>query len=109
MTDVTEASYEILLKARDQLRVIHHDPGRIRLRFSPKILTSVPELRSEADRDWLTSIPGIARVKTNLVTFSLTISYDPAVITPDAWERVLSGSDNEARAVLEAVCGGSDS
>ena len=86
------------------LRVVGHDPGRIRLRFSPRILTALPKLKLEAEREGLAAIPGISGVKANMMTFSLTISYDPATIAPASWGTVLSGSLEEARAVLERIC-----
>ena len=86
------------------LRVVGHEPGRITLRFSPRVLAALPQLRFEAEREGIAAIPGISGVKTNMMTCSLTISYDPATISPASWGTVLSGSLEEARAVLERLC-----
>jgi hypothetical protein len=107
-TDASAAGAELLLKARNKIRITRHDPGSIRLRFSPTILKLVPELSSEAERANLSSIPGIGDVKANLMTCSLTIGYDPKVIAPESWEIVVLGSEEEARRLLEDLCNQSD-
>jgi copper chaperone CopZ len=60
---------------------LHHVPGRLRLkaaefRHQPRVL--------EAARRELSALHGVCRVSTNLLTGSILVEYDPAVLTPDA-------------------------
>jgi hypothetical protein len=91
----------ILLEARSLVRIIHHVPGRVRLRADPRILDAVPELISEEGRAAFAAWRGIEDIRINPVAFSLVIRYDPDTLDPAQWEALLEGSEEEARSVVE--------
>lgn len=57
---------------------VHHVPGRLRLR--------APRLHSDAAEATARAVPGVASAKTNPLTKSLTITYDPRRLAiADLW------------------------
>ena len=95
-----------LLKSRSRLSVVHHVPGRLRLRFAPDILDAVPELESRLGEGALTAVEGVEDVRVNAFASSMVIVYDPDRIAPDDWETLIAGSDEQARAVIARLLGG---
>lgn len=91
----------ILLRARLYLSIAHHIPGRIRLKFQPAILREVPELATPAGRAALESWNVIQDIKVNTMGLSLLLQYDATRLEPGSWERLIEGSEEEARAVVE--------
>jgi hypothetical protein len=72
---------------RDALELVHHHPGRLRVRANA--------LRAEEDESRATAVaarvshgmaavPGIARLTHNARTGSLLIEYEPGLVEPDA-------------------------
>lgn len=91
---------EFLLAARRQLRIAHHVPGRLRIRFAPALMNDAPELSEAAALQALQGIAGVRAVSLRRATLSLVIDYDPSVIPPETWDTIVHGSDGEAREVL---------
>lgn len=97
------------LSLRAHLRIIHHVPGRIRLRFSQ------PRKGSGVDTNGLTdflaevrAVPGILSVRVSPATLSAVVEYDAKVLRPDFWPLLLSGPEDEALAALGALTGRRD-
>jgi hypothetical protein len=91
---------EILLRARKHLRIAHHIPGRIRLRFDPGILEAVPEIKDGERGDLLSGLPGIKDVRLNAAAFSLVVTYDRDKIEPGWWEQLIEGDEDAAAEVV---------
>lgn len=85
-----------LIALRDCLDVAHHVPGRIRIRFSLKILTRPAAHRLLDATDGGRAVPGFRGMRVNASARSVVIEYDPAVIAPDKLEEALTTRD-EAR------------
>lgn len=66
---------------REALRLVHHHPGRLRLR-AQAFEGAAPAFARVRER--LESIAGITRLDHNARTGSLLVSYAPATIEPDA-------------------------
>ena len=94
---------EILLRARSYLSITHHEPGSIRLRFKPAILSAVPEIATSAGHDVLSGWDAIQDVKLNALGMSLQIRYDALRFEPQGWERLIDGSEAEAQAVVSDI------
>lgn len=94
LPDLTE-----LLELRAGLGIIHHIPGRIRLRLGPKVLALGARADTAAALDWLDTLPGITGVRLNAAAASLVIVYDPARLDPQWWETLILGEDDEALAL----------
>ncbi|WP_051340265.1 heavy-metal-associated domain-containing protein [Azospirillum halopraeferens] len=83
------------------LRIVHHIPGRIRLKLEAAA-GAVPVTAGDAgafDRA-LSGLSGIRSVRLNPLARSCTIEYDPALIPPSAWPDLLAGRDTPGAAGL---------
>ncbi len=92
-----------LLTLRDHLGIIHHVPGRIRLRFDPdRVLTA---LGGRIDRleGTLARVPGITGFEVNAAARSLVVTYEPARFAPSAWALLLTGTRAAAAELLRSV------
>lgn len=67
--------------AREAVELVHHHPGRLRLRASAFVGASDALARVQARLD---AMPGIASVEHNPKTGSLLIHYEPGLVEPDA-------------------------
>ncbi|KAA5613783.1 cation transporter [Rhodovastum atsumiense] len=92
-----------LLAARRYITIAHHIPGRIRLRFDPLPLSRAMGGRTERLRPLLGRIRGIAGIDLNLPARSLVVAYDPAVLAPATWERLLTLAAGEAAGLLDRL------
>lgn len=90
---------EVLLRARPHLHIVHHIPGRVRLRFGPGILEAVQEIATEGEA-LLSGLAGIKDVRVNAAAFSLVVTYDQDRLRPDWWDKLIEGSDAEAAEVV---------
>lgn len=86
---------EVLLRARPHLQIVHHVPGRVRLRFGPGILEAVPEIATQGEA-LLSGLTGIKDVRVNAAAFSLIVNYDRDRLPPGWWEKLIEGSEAEA-------------
>ncbi|MFZ2447755.1 MAG: HMA2 domain-containing protein [Syntrophobacteraceae bacterium] len=89
---------DVLLLAR-HVSIVHHIPGRIRLRVSP----SGVALASGLDLNQLIDcIPGVIGIRVNALVGSIVIEYDPDRLSPDLWEAMArSNGDPESVSEIE--------
>jgi len=96
---------ETLLRFSTKLRIVHHIPGRIRL----KLDTSVPDEQVDAIanakqfRKSLDSAPGIRSVSLNLLARSCTVEYDTRHIPSATWSDLVNGVCSPAVETLLGV------
>ncbi|WP_031388587.1 HMA2 domain-containing protein [Desulfonatronum thiodismutans] len=86
---------------RRYLTVKHHIPGRIRLLFSPA-LVSRPEVRELAAAHSELP-PGVFSVRVNVLALSVIIEYDPERIAPTLLDELLTADDDRVVAVLREL------
>jgi len=100
MTDLPDLSD--LLRLREGLSIVHHIPGRIRLRLGPIIQewAAMQELTPDQAVDWLDTVPGINGIRLNAAAASLIIAYDPERLDPDWWETLILGDEDMAAALV---------
>ncbi len=67
--------------SREAIELVHHHPGRLRLRASVFEGESQEFARAQAVLD---AMPGIAGVEHNARTGSVLIRYEPGLVEPDA-------------------------
>lgn len=93
---------ESLLALRRDLDIVHHLPGRIRLRLGSLIeeWTLTQGLDLAQARDLLRSIPGVLGYRLNPAAASLVIEYDPRRLNPAWWETLVQGDDDAAIALV---------
>lgn len=100
MTDVVDLKMPVLLGLRRHLSVIHHLPGRIRLRLGPALWSDAARFGRDQFRKLIDGLAGIHGVRVNAAVASMVIEYDPEQIPPENWEILLRGDDGPAGDLL---------
>ncbi len=85
MEIVDGVSVENLLLLARHTEVVHHIPGRIRVRVLPSALKA---LRETDIRSSLDSVPGVISLRVNAVVGSVVIEYDRSRLSFDFWENL---------------------
>ena len=82
---------DFILPLLKEIKIAHHIPGRIRLRFNSTILAVWPKLngiekkiQKETDR-----IEAIKDIRLNLNAGSVVVQYDTDILPPDFWQDVI--------------------
>ncbi|MHC1728624.1 MAG: HMA2 domain-containing protein [Syntrophobacteraceae bacterium] len=73
---------DILLLAK-HVNIVHHIPGRIRLRVSPSGVSVAR--RTDFDR-LMNGIPGVLKTRVSPIVGSIVIDYDCERLPPDLWD-----------------------
>jgi hypothetical protein len=105
----TAGIIEKLRQLSSCIEIVHHVPGRIRLRLllndpSPldvraqSLIAQVQSLK-----DALDDLPGIRSIRVNALARSCTIEYDHRDIPFQAWPDFLGNVQSEAAAVLQEI------
>lgn len=84
--------------------LIHHSPGRIRLRVSKELKNALDEVGENKLLEWfdvIENLPMVKDIKINKIVGSVTIEYDSKSFEPSLWELWLS--QKESRAVYERL------
>ncbi|MCP5277765.1 MAG: heavy-metal-associated domain-containing protein [Thiobacillus sp.] len=95
MTDAFDLDVASLLGMRRHLSIVHHLPGRIRLRIGPALWGIAKKVEDSLFRQALNHLEGISDVRVNMAVASVVIEYDAKQIHPDSWETLVRG-DTEA-------------
>lgn len=74
--------------------LIHHIPGRIRMRIDPSIKSELKNFSADNIQSSIASINGIKKVKFNKLVGSVTIEYDHSLLSPLMWNELLVGNAN---------------
>lgn len=103
-TDIGNFDLTAILEHRRELSIIHHVPGRIRVRISRALGARA---RASVDPDSLDrvirAISGIEDVRVNPAVGSVTIRYDKSTIDPDWWSTLLEGDSKDAKQLIEKL------
>lgn len=78
----------------------HHIPGRLRVRI-PQVKRN--EALAEAVQRRLAGLPGVTSTRANVVTGSVTVTYDPAAVTGDSLIGALAETGYVARDIASAA------
>lgn len=97
--------FSALPALRRHVAVVHHVPGRIRLRIGASILAAGSGIDTAALRHLLDSMTGIIDVRMNAAAASLAIQYDPKSIPPADWETLLQGEAELVHALVRRWMG----
>jgi hypothetical protein len=114
------------MKLRGHLKIAHHIPGRIRLRFATKLvgdpalgaltgnsgdwlkrllgIESLPPIDGRAILENPTMVPGLKHVRLNLPGRVIVVEYDPAIWRP-VWldELFTNGDAKRVQSVLKTL------
>lgn len=100
MTGVFELDAAYLLGMRRHLSIVHHLPGRIRLRIGPALWGIANKVEDSLFRQLLKHLEGIRDVRINMAVASVVIEYDPRQVPPDNWETLVRGDAASAGDLL---------
>jgi hypothetical protein len=89
----------MLLDIIPHLGIVHHIPGRIRLRISS---LGIESLRGIDLKGHVDQIPGILSVRVNPLALSAIIEYDPERLDPKLWEDLV-GLKNRPEQTKEVI------
>lgn len=91
-------NFQKIVELEKYLDVAHHIPGRIRIKFSPLILTKPVALAAMKEHSELPDAIKDARV--NMAARSVVIEYDPEQIQPELVEELIQGTDKDKKAQI---------
>lgn len=100
---MSRISTEELLTLSRLLRIVHHVPGRLRVRLSKDILRHSSTVSLDEIRNIVDKIDGVRSLRVSPVTLSAIIEYDPSVIAPHLWDSLIGGPEHSARNALETL------
>lgn len=89
-----------VLKLRSWLRIAHHIPGRIRLKYKLSIVAHLARFNAQDIERALTDIPAFKNYELNRSTGSILIEYDAKTIKPTLIEELFSPDDS----IVERAC-----
>ena len=91
-------NFHKLVELEKYLDVAHHVPGRIRIKFSPMIMTKPAALSAMREHKDLPS--AIISARVNMAARSVVIEYDPELISPEIIEELIQGKDCNKKAEI---------
>jgi hypothetical protein len=91
---------DFLLAARRHFELESHNPERITLRFDFGVLGDAPELGDDRGQALLKQLPGIEAFDVSVFRRRVSITYDRDVFPAAWWDILISGSDEQARALV---------
>ena len=86
-TSDREELMDRLIELAHQTIIVHHIPGRIRLRVKLSGLLLAQQMEVA---DLVSRFEGILEARANLAARSIVFTYDPATITPALWEQLVN-------------------
>lgn len=94
--------FAAIAQLRRYISVKHHIPGRIRIKFNPKIAMDKQALQIARQQKKLP--PGVNNTRLNLAARSVVIEYDPQRIAPEILEELATTKDDvRASALVEKL------
>jgi hypothetical protein len=100
MNAAREFDMPALLALREHLSIVHHLPGRIRLRLGVALWGAAARFERERFQDLLDGLQGIRQVRVNPAVASVVIEYDPGLVPPANWDTLIVGDTALAAAIL---------
>ena len=97
---MTAINIDMLLELRQHLNIVHHVPGRLRLRAGSALYGYASALNGNGLLTLLESLEGIHDIRVNPAVASLIIQYDPTHFPPELWETLLMGNDQQAAQIF---------
>ena len=88
------------LKLRSWVRIAHHIPGRIRLKYKISIVAHLARFNARDIEHALANIPAFKNYELNSGTGSILIEYDAKIVEPTLIEDLFSSDDS----IVERAC-----
>ena len=95
MTSMSVDDY--LIPLLEEAEIVHHIPGRIRLKFNHSIVTKLPKLNGieKEIQKIANQIEAIKNIRLNLFAGSVVVQYDTDILPHDFWQQVVGEKDVE--------------
>ncbi|MGL6258603.1 HMA2 domain-containing protein [Vibrio sp. WXL210] len=87
------------------MRIGHHIPGRVRLKYKLGIVAHLASYRSDDIEQAIAAIPAFKDYKLNTATGSVLIEYDAKLISPEWIDALFAQSESQAREACYAIAG----
>lgn len=94
---IAETAADQFIASRADLRIVHHVPGRLRVRISLEALKSPSSISVHALRNFVEGMAGVRSLRISGATLSAIIDYDPKSLSPCLWDHLFDGSDEVSR------------
>jgi hypothetical protein len=91
------------LTLRRHLKIVHHIPGRVRLRVGAAVFDELGSVDTDLFDNILGAIDGIKEVRVNVGAGSVVINYVPTNIKPSWWDTLVHGEDSKAMDLLKKL------
>ncbi len=100
MNDVDLKQFLVI---RRHLRIVHHIPGRLRIRIGLSLFKEVGSIDKKLFDRVIQAIPGIKDVRLNTAAATAVISYTATTIKPDWIDLLISGDESDAQKLLRRL------
>jgi len=90
------------LHLRRFVSIVHHVPGRIRLKLELAALAQLPNVDPAPFVALVQRIRGVRTTRLNPAALSVVVEYDPHIIPAALWPRLLVADVAEVERVLAA-------
>lgn len=93
-----EKAVELIFSLAPYARIIHHIPGRIRIRIGSNAAALLPKEGLDS-LGAVSRLPGIENIRVKPMIGSILVEYDREVFEPGLWERIIGRNcgDNERK------------
>ena len=91
-----------LMPLRECLRIVHHVPGRLRVRLTRIALRANSDF-SLAEFVRFVEVTCDARVAISAAALSAVLEYDPERLPPRLWDDLIDGPEAAARSAFETL------
>ena len=103
MPNTSPIDLKPFLTLRRHLKIVHHIPGRLRVRIGIQLFKDVGSVNKELFDRILDAIDGVDKVRLNAAAGSVIITYVPTRIDPNWWHILVTGDDDQALALLHRL------
>lgn len=94
---------EKVLKLRSWVRIAHHIPGRIRLKYQSGIIGHLAGLHAHNIEKVLAQLPALKSYDVTSSTGSILIGYDATVVNPGDIEALFSEDEGAAQQAYRRI------
>ena len=91
------------MSLRRHLRIVHHVPGRLRIRFSKDVIRTLLGDRVKDFTRLIESAPAVRHLRVSPVTLSAVIEYDHRRVPPTLWHSLIDGPEDACRSAFETL------
>ncbi|WP_299020390.1 HMA2 domain-containing protein [uncultured Photobacterium sp.] len=95
--------YPTLLELRQYLTVVHHIPGRIRLKFNISIMQQLASFDMSTAKSAISNFPALKNYRLNLATSSVVIEYDHGLINPNLIDTLFAEDEPAFQAAVSEL------